>query len=171
MLLHDSRRETRLDAVGELVLLDEQIASDGIRQKFGGNGGLDEAMALFDPGPYQVQAAISALHAEAKTAEETDWLQIAILYNTLAQMVPSVVVKVNRAVAVAMAQGANEGLNLLLRLADEADSFYPYHAARADLLRRTNQLEAAADAYERAITLCPNTAERTYLQRRLDEIQ
>ncbi|MFZ0548167.1 MAG: RNA polymerase sigma factor [Candidatus Promineifilaceae bacterium] len=172
MLLHDSRRETRLNAVGELVLLDEQDRSQWDQAKIReGTAVLDEAMALFDPGPYQVQAAISALHAEAKTAEETDWLQIAILYNTLAQMIPSVVVKVNRAVAVAMEQGANEGLNLLLRLADEADSFYPYHAARADLLRRTNQLEAAADAYQRAIALCPNTAERAYLQRRLDEIQ
>jgi RNA polymerase sigma-70 factor (ECF subfamily) len=117
-----------------------------------------------------VQAAISALHAEAPTAEATDWRQIAMLYDTLATMTPSVVVEVNRAVAVAMAYGASVGLQRLLDLEDQADGYYPYHAARADLLRRTNQREAAAEAYERALDLCSNNAERTYLQRRRDEM-
>lgn len=171
MLLHDSRREARLNAAGDLVLLDEQDRTRWDQAKIQeGTAILEAALALHNPGPYQVQAAISALHAEAETAEATDWLQIAALYDTLVQMVPSVVIEVNRAVAAAMAWGARTGLEMLLRLADEANDFYPYHAARADLLRRTNQLEAAADAYERAITLCTNTAEQAYLQRRLDEM-
>jgi len=171
MLLHDSRRETRLDAAGELVLLDEQDRSRWDQAKIHeGIAILDEALALNQPGPYQVQAAISALHAQAPAAETTDWGQIAALYDTLAGMTPSVVVEVNRAVAVAMAWGAQAGLQTLLRLEGLADGYYPYHAARADLLRRTNQHEAAADAYQRALALCGNRAERAYLQRRLDEM-
>ena len=171
MLLHDARRETRLTPTGELVLLDEQERARWDHAKIReGVAILDEALALYDPGPYQVQAAISALHAEAPTAEATDWAQIAALYDTLATMTPSVVVEVNRAVAVAMARGAQEGLQMLLRLENEADGYYPYHAARADLLRRTTQREAAADAYKRALGLCGNSAERAYLQRRLDEM-
>ena len=171
MLLHDARRETRLDAAGELVLLDEQDRTCWDQAKIQeGTALLDEALALKDPGPYQVQAAISALHAEALTAEATDWSQIAALYDTLATMMPSVVVEVNRAVAVAMAFGAQAGLEMLLYLNGQADGYYPYHAARADLLRRTNQRGAAADAYKRALDLCGNSAERAYLQRRLDEM-
>jgi RNA polymerase sigma-70 factor, ECF subfamily len=177
MLLHDSRRETRLNTAGELVLLEDQERTrwdqDKIRE---GIAVLDEAMALLDPGPYQVQAAISALHAEAPTAETTDWRQIAALYDTLARMVPLMVVEVNRAVAAAMAFGPQVGLEFLLQLenqeegARQIDGYYPYHAARADLLRRTNQREAAADAYTKALGLCGNSAERAYLQRRLDEL-
>jgi len=171
MLLHDSRRETRLTPTGELILLEEQDRSrwdaSMIRE---GIAILDEAMDLRNPGPYQVQAAISALHAEASTFETTDWTQIAMLYDTLAQMTPSMVVKVNRAVAVSMAKDARAGLQILLSLESQADGFYPYHAARADLLRRTNQRDAAADAYQRALDLCTNIAERVYLQRRLDEM-
>ncbi len=171
MLLHDSRREARLTAAGELVLLEEQDRTrwnhDQIRE---GVAILDEALALRSPGPYQVQAAISALHASAPTAEATDWRQIAALYDRLATMTPSMVIEVNRAVAVGMAWGVNVGLEMLLRLEDQADGFYPYHAARADLLRRLNEREAAADAYKRALDLCSNSAERAYLQRRLGEM-
>jgi RNA polymerase sigma-70 factor (ECF subfamily) len=171
MLLHDSRRETRLNPAGELVLLEDQDRGRWDQAKIHqGIAVLDEALALHDPGPYQVQAAISALHAEAPAAEATDWNQIAALYGTLAKMTPSVVVEVNRAVAVAMAWGAPAGLQLLLRLEGQAEGYYPYHAARADLLRRTNQYEAAADAYERALVLCGNRAERAYLQQWLDEM-
>jgi RNA polymerase sigma-70 factor (ECF subfamily) len=171
MLLHDSRREARLDSAGELVLLDEQDRSRWDQGKIReGTSILDEALALYDPGPYQVQAAISALHTEALTAEATDWNQIAALYDTLAAMTPSVVVEVNRAVAVAMARGAQAGLQVLLPLEVEAAGYYPYHVARADLLRRTNQREAAVEAYERALALCGNSAERAYLQQRLAEI-
>ena len=116
MLLHDSRRETRLTAAGELVLLDEQDRTRWDQEKIReGVAILDRALTLNDPGPYQVQAAISALHAEAPTAEATDWRQIAALYDTLAIMTPSVVVEVNRAVAVAMAYGASVGLQLTAR--------------------------------------------------------
>ena len=177
MLLHDSRREARLDAAGELVLLDEQDRTRWDRAKIQeGIAVLDQALALGAPGPYQVQAAISALHAEAPAAEATDWRQIAALYDTLATMMPSVVVEVNRAVAVAMAWGAQTGLRMLLRLEGQTDSarqvagYYPYHAARADLLRRTNQREAAAEAYGRALALCGNKTERAYLQRRQAEM-
>ena len=117
-----------------------------------------------------MQAAISALHAEAQTAEATDWQQIAALYDTLAVMNPSMVVEVNRAVAVAMARGAQVGLQMLLRLDSQVDGYYPYHAARADLLRRMKQWEAASEAYARALSLCSNKTEHAYLQRRLDEM-
>jgi RNA polymerase sigma-70 factor (ECF subfamily) len=171
MLLHDSRREARTSPAGELVLLDEQDRSRWDRAKIQeGIKILDEALALDDPGPYQVQAAISALHAEAPTPEATDWRQIVALYDTLVTLIPSMVVEVNRAVAAAMAWGAETGMQRLLHLEDQADSYYPYHAARADLLRRMNQREAAAEAYKRALELCGNRAERAYLQRRLDEM-
>jgi RNA polymerase sigma-70 factor (ECF subfamily) len=171
MLLHDSRRETRLDAAGELVLLDQQDRTRWDQAKIReGLAALDEALALTEPGPYQVQAAISALHAQAPAAEVTDWREIAALYDTLATMSPSPVVEVNRAVAVAMARGAPAGLTMLQRLDGQVDGYYPYHAARADLLRRTNQREAAADAYRQALALCGNRAERAYLQRRLGEM-
>ena len=171
MLLHDSRRETRLDAAGELVLLDEQDRSRWDREKMDeGIAILDEALTLREPGPYQIQAAISALHAQSPAPEATDWPQIAALYGTLAVMTRSMVVEVNRAVAVGMAEGAQAGLQLLLRLEAQAEDFYPYHAARADLLRRTGQREAAADAYQRALDLCSNHTERAYLQRRVDEM-
>jgi RNA polymerase sigma-70 factor (ECF subfamily) len=172
MLLHDSRRETRLSPTGELILLDEQDRTQWDRAKIQeGIAVLDEALLLHNPGPYQVQAAISALHAEAPTAKETDWHQIAALYGTLTTIHPSAVVKVNRAVAVAMAEGAQVGLQMLLQLEGQANGFYPYHAARADLLRRTNQREAAIDAYKQALTLCGNDVERAYFQRRIDELQ
>lgn len=171
MLLHDSRREARQNAAGDLILLDEQNRSLWDRAKIReGIAVLDEALALRAPGPYQVQAAISALHAETASAQDTDWWQIAALYEALVAMMPSPVVEVNRAVAVAMARGAAEGLALLLQLGGEMNGYYPYHAARADLLRRTNQREAAADAYALALALCGNRAERAYLQRRLDEM-
>ncbi len=170
MLLHDSRRAARLNTAGELVLLDEQDRTRWDQAKIQeGIAMLDEALALNDPGPYQVQAAISALHAGAASPDATDWPQIAVLYDTLARMTPSPVVEVNRAVAVAMAQGPMAGLALLHRI-EGVENYYPYHAARADLLRRTNQREAAADAYRRALALCSNSAERAYLRRRLDEM-
>ncbi len=171
MQLHDSRREMRLTPTGELVLLDEQDPTRWDQEKIRERVAvLDTALTLNDPGPYQVQAAISALHAEAPTAEATDWHQIAALYDSLAAMTQSMVVEVNRAVAVAMARGPQEGLQMLLRLESQAEGFYPYHAARTHLLRRTNQREAAADAYKRALDLCSNSAERIYLQKRLDEM-
>lgn len=170
LLLHDSRRETRLNERGELVLLDEQDRTRWDQAKIReGIAILDEALLLHAPGAYQIQAAISALHAEAAAPEATDWAQIAALYGSLYTMMPSSVVAVNQAVAVAMAETPATGLALLHRI-EGADNFYPYHVARADLLRRTNQREAAADAYEKALSLCGNPAEHAYLQRRLDEL-
>lgn len=171
LLLHDSRRDARTDAAGDLVLLEDQDRSRWnhaqIRE---GMAVLDSALALRNPGPYQVQAAISALHAQAPTAAETDWHQIAKLYHTLARMTPSPVIEVNWAVAVGMEKGALAGLRLLLKLDDTMADYYPYHAARADLLRRSHQREAAADAYRRALDLCHNGAERAYLEKRLREM-
>jgi RNA polymerase sigma-70 factor (ECF subfamily) len=171
MLLHDSRREARLDSVGKLVLLSEQDRSRWDRAEISeGIEILDEALALNDPGPYQVQAAISSLHAEAPTADATDWKQIAALYKTLAMMTPSPVVEVNRAVAVGMAEGPQAGLMLLEGLRDKAKEYYPYYVVRADLLRRSGDLEEAIESYERAIALCDNPAERSHLQRQLDPL-
>jgi RNA polymerase sigma-70 factor (ECF subfamily) len=171
MLLHDSRREARVSPTGELVLLEEQNRALWDSSKIQeGIFILDEAIALHDPGPYQVQAAISALHAEAPTADATDWNQIAALYHTLAMMTPSIVVEVNRAVAVAMAEGSQEGLRILEGLGDRAKGYYPFHVVRADLLRRSGQLEEAIESYERAIALCDNPAERSHLQRQLDPL-
>ena len=137
-----------------------------------GVGLLDRAMCLRRPGPYQVQAAISALHAQARRPEETDWHQIALLYATLAQMTPSPVVELNQAVAVAMAEGPEQGLALLdrLRLGEALDHYHCYHTARADFLRRAGQREAAAASYRRAIELCQNTIERRFLQRQVAEL-
>jgi len=169
MLLHDSRREARLNAAGDLVLLADQDRTHWDQEKIReGIAVLDEALALRGPGPYQVQAAISALHAEASTAEATDWRTISELYKTLAMMTPSLVVEVNRAVAVSMAEGPREGLRILEGLGDRANGYYPFHVAHADLLRRSEQFEAAIEPYERAIALCDNPAERSHLQRRLD---
>jgi RNA polymerase sigma-70 factor (ECF subfamily) len=170
MLLHDSRRRARLNAAGELVLLDSQDRVLWDRAKIvEGIAILDAALRLNAPGPYQVQAAISALHAEAASPEATDWVQIAALYNTLMIIQPSPVVAVNHAVAMAMVYGTVSGLHLLYQIEGMGD-FYPYHVACADLLRRDGQREAAIEAYERAIVLCENNAERAYLKRRLDEL-
>jgi len=171
MLLHDSRRQARLDGSGRLILLVDQDRLRWDRAKIDeGMAVLDEALVMYDPGPYQVQAAISALHTEAPAAEATDWPQIAALYRTLARMTPSLVVEVNRAVAVAMAEGPLAGLKILDGLDERAEEYYPFHVARADLLQRSRQLEAAAEAYVRAIALCGNPAERAHLQRRLDQL-
>jgi RNA polymerase sigma-70 factor (ECF subfamily) len=171
MLLHDSRRKARVNEAGELVLLDAQDRTLWDREKIvEGVAVLDEAVAMRQTGPYQVQAAISALHAQAVTPQETDWEQIAALYDTLVTMNPSPVVEVNRAVAVGMAWGPQTGLRMLLRLQARAEDFYPYHVARADMLRRTNQREAAVEAYRRAVELCGNSAERAFLERQRDEV-
>ncbi len=171
MLLHDSRRETRLDEAGELVLLDKQDRSRWDRSEIGeGIKVLDEALALNDPGPYQLQAAISSMHAQAPVAEATDWHQIAALYKTLALMTPSLVVEVNRAAAVTMAEGPQEGLRILAGLANQANDYYPFHVVRAELLRRSGQLEGAIESYQRAIALCGNPAERAHLKRQLETL-
>lgn len=173
MLLHHARRRARLNTAGELVLLEDQERGLWDHAMIAeGTAILDRAMSLNDPGPYQIQAAISALHAQAARAEDTDWPQIVALYDALYRAVPSPVVALNRAVAVAMANGPLVGLRLLDTLDDtgELADYYLFHAARADLLRRTGWLNEARNAYQRALDLCQNATERAYLLRRLGEI-
>ena len=171
MLLHDSRRNARVNGNGELVVMEDQDRAKWDHDRINeGKAILDYALRLRNPGPYQVQAAISALHARAETAQKTDWAQILELYQTLFQMTASPVVEVNRAVAMAMAGNPQAGLRILHRLKLEMEDFFPFHVAHADLLRRTNQREAAADAYERALELCQNNLEYAYLRRKLDEL-
>jgi RNA polymerase sigma-70 factor, ECF subfamily len=170
MLLHDSRRKARTGAQGELILLEDQDRNQWNHEQIAeGVAILNRALALRQTGPYQIQAAISALHAQAKRPEDTDWRQIAALYRGLVELMPSAVVQLNWAVAVAMAEGPLPGLMLLdqLHLDEALDSYHLYHAARADLLRRAGWPEEARTAYARALALCQNNAERAFLTRRL----
>lgn len=125
------------------------------------------------PGPYQIQAAISALHAQARSSIETGWTQIAVLYAMLCQVMPSPVVELNRAVAIAMAESIERGLSLLSRLEETGDlsDYHLFHAARADLLRRSGKFDEARIAYIRALALCQNNAECAFFQRRRTEIE
>jgi RNA polymerase sigma-70 factor, ECF subfamily len=173
LLLHDSRREARVGPGGELVLLEDQDRSRWDSSKIEeGISIMERALQMRQPGPYQVQAAISALHTQAKHAEETDWPQIAALYNILMSMTPSPIVELNRAVAVAMADGPLQGLALLDRtnLKEELSNYYLFHAARADLLRRAMRMRDAREAYSQALNLCHNERERAFLNRRLKEV-
>ena len=170
MLLHDSRRQARAGADGALVLLEDQDRTRWDRPRIDeGRRMLDRALALRSPGPHQLQAAIAAVHADAETPAETDWRQIALLYAELARVQPSPVVELNRAVAVAMAAGAQHGLSLIDRI-DGLDSYHLLHAARADLLRRLERFDEAAAGYRRALELATNGAERAFLERRLAEV-
>jgi len=165
MLLQDSRREARTGPNGELVLLEDQDRALWSRARIDeGLRVLDRAVALGSPGPYQPQAAIAALHTEP----QTDWQQIAALYGQLARQTQSPVVELNRAVAVAMAEGPEHGLALMRDL--PLDEYHLYHAARADLLRRLERLDEAAAAYRRALELAQTEPERRFLSRRLAEI-
>ncbi|MDX6724499.1 MAG: polymerase sigma-70 factor, subfamily [Solirubrobacteraceae bacterium] len=169
MLLHDSRRAARTDDAGRYVALPDQDRSrwDGARIAEG-VASLERALRLRRPGPYQLQAAIAALHAEARAAQDTDWPQIAALYGELMRRAPSPVVAVNRAVAIGMADGPHAGLVLLDCLARERrlDAYQPFHAARAELLRRSGDTGAAGAAYDAAIALSSNAVEREELERR-----
>ena len=174
MWLHHARRAARMQPDGQLVLLAEQNRDLWDREAIAaGIALLDEALLLRQPGPYQVQAAIAALHADAARPQDTDWQQIAALYDSLLRMNPSPVVALNRAVAVAMAARPRHGLALLQQLEAEGtlDDYYLFHAARADLLRREGQWHAAGVAYEAALARTQNAAERSFLQRRLEEVR
>ncbi|TMD24065.1 MAG: RNA polymerase sigma factor [Chloroflexi bacterium] len=173
LLLHDSRRSARVGPEGELVLLEEQNRSMWDQKEIQeGVTLLDRALHMRRAGPYQVQAAISALHAQAKHSEDTDWGQIAALYGELLRMMPSPIVELNRAVAVAMADGPLRGLALLNRLELELAlrDYYLFHAACADLLRRAGRMNEAAVSYSQALRLCQNERERAFLRRRLAEV-
>jgi RNA polymerase sigma-70 factor (ECF subfamily) len=167
MLLHDARRPARLDARGELVLLDDQDRSLWDRNRIAeGRRVLDRALRLRRPGPYQLQAAIASLHLE----RDKDWSQIAALYGRLACFTPSPVVELNRAVAVAMADGPERGLALIDRI-DGLDDYRHLHSARADLLRRLGRSDEAARAYRRALELATEPPERAFLEQRLAEVR
>jgi RNA polymerase sigma-70 factor, ECF subfamily len=167
MLLHDARREARVDASGAFVALDEQDRSrwdagrvcEGVTE-------LDAALRRRRPGPYQLQAAIAALHVQAPSPGEVDWPQIAQLYGALAQLSRSPVVELNRAVAVGFAVGPQAGLALLDPLGEQLADYQPLFAARAELLRRAGDADGARAAYARAIALSANTVERAELERR-----
>lgn len=173
MLFHDSRRSTRVDAFGDLVLLEDQDRSLWDVSMIDEAGSvLEAALRLRRPGPYQLQAAIAACHAEAASAADTDWMQVAALYASLAEFVPSAVVELNRAVAVSMALGPAEGLAIVESLADSG-KLRGYHllpAAQADMLRRLGRNPEAAVAYEEARDLAGTEAERRYLERRRREV-
>jgi RNA polymerase sigma-70 factor (ECF subfamily) len=173
MLLQDSRRDARINQQGELVTLEEQDRSLWV------SGEIEEGLLLVHKalrlrrvGIYQLQAAIAAVHAEAKTASETDWLQIVALYKELMRINRSPVVALNHAAAVAMSEGFEKGLTLIEEVgaAGELDQYYLFHGARADLLRRLNRLPEAATAYERALSLTKNPVVRRYLSRRMGEV-
>ena len=173
MLLHDSRRDARVTDHGAIVTLEEQDRTRwDAAQIAEGTALLQQALRLRQPGPYQIQAAIAALHAEAPRAADTDWPQIAALYKELGRHMPSPVVELNRAVAVVMADGPRAGLRILDALAadDYLQRYHFYHVARADFWRRDGNLEQAASAYNRALELTKNAAERMFITRRLTEI-
>jgi len=173
MLLHDSRREARLDEDGNLVVLEDQDRSLWNRPQ------IDEALVLIDealagqPGPFTLEAAIAAEHCKARRAEATNWEEIVKLYDLLAELMPSPIVSLNRAVAIAMARGPKEALELIDELAasGELDEYHLLHAARADMFRRLGSNDEAAESYEAALRLVTNDSERRFLERRLREVR
>jgi RNA polymerase sigma-70 factor (ECF subfamily) len=170
MLLHDSRRDARTGPAGELVLLEDQDRSQWDEAEIAeGLGLVERAMRHRVAGTYTLQAAIAAEHARARDPGSTDWRSIADLYAALAQIADSPVVKLNRAAAVAMAEGPERGLELMGELAAELENYHLFHSARADLLRRLEHHDEAASAYRRAVELTANPAERAFLERRLRE--
>jgi RNA polymerase sigma-70 factor (ECF subfamily) len=171
MLLHDSRRAARTGTTGGLATLEEQDRSRWDRSKIEqGLNVLDRARQTGVIGPYQIQAEVSAVHIEARTPDDTDWLKIAGLYDTLHSINPSPIVALNRAVALAMVEGPSKGLGLIEALADPLRQYTPYHAARADLLRRAGRNQEARRAYEQASELAENEVEKAYFERRLREL-
>jgi RNA polymerase sigma-70 factor, ECF subfamily len=170
MVLQDSRRDVRVDAGGELVLLEDQDRSRWDQAEIGEGLSLVETALRRGGGRYALQAAIAAEHARPARAEETDWPQIAALYGRLAELDPSPVVELNRAVAVALAESPSRGLELVDRI-EGLERYHLFHSARADLLRRSGRLDEAAAAYRRAAELATNPVERRFLERRLSELQ
>jgi RNA polymerase sigma-70 factor (ECF subfamily) len=172
MLLQNSRRDARINARGELMTLEEQDRSLWNRDEIAEGLRLVEiALRLQRLGGYQLQAAIAAVHAEARTADETDWRQIVALYTELMRINPSPVVALNHAAAVAMSEGFEHGLTLIeaAGASGQLDQYYLFHAARADLLRRLGRTNEAQAAYSRALELTPNQVEQAYYRRRIGE--
>jgi len=173
MLLHDSRRNARMDQQGELVTLEEQDRSLWDQEAIGeGLRLVETALRLGRVGPYQLQAAIAAVHAEAESPEKTDWRQIAALFAELLRIKPSPVVALNHAAAIAMSEGFEKGLQLMdeIGVASKLDDYYFFHGARADLLRRLERVEEARSAYSRALELTENEVEQKHVRRRMGEL-
>lgn len=172
MLLHDSRRRARADADGDLVLLGDQDRGLWDRDQIAAGIELVTlALRRAPPGPFALQAAIAAVHAQAPSTDETDWPQIVGLYDRLFALVPTPVVALNRAVALAFAREPAVGLAAVDALVDELDGYFLFHAARGDLLRRCGRNHEAALAYETAASLCRNQAELRFLRRRAAEVR
>ena len=173
MLLHDARRDARIDEAGEIVVLEEQDRTRWNQQQIAEALPLVEEAMRVVPGPFAIQAAIAAVHCRAARPEDTDWRQIVRLYDQLNQLQPSPVIGLNRAVAVAMMEGPQAGLALIdtLAAANELGNYHLLHAARADLLRRLGLSSEAAKSYARALELATNDSERRFLERRLREMQ
>jgi RNA polymerase sigma-70 factor (ECF subfamily) len=173
MVLHDARRSARTDTRGNLVTLewqdrelwDNKQIQEGITQ-------LNSALKLGSIGPYQIQAAISAVHVQSQTYEQTDWKQITLLYDKLYDLHPSPVVKLNRTVAFSFANSPERALTAIKELEDEGalDTYQPFHAARADVFRRAGRKEKSAEAFRRALDLTNNHAERRFLEQRIMEV-
>jgi RNA polymerase sigma-70 factor (ECF subfamily) len=170
MLLHDARREARVDDAGDLVVLEEQDRRCWNHEQIRAALPLVDEALKEGSGPYALQAAIAALHCQASSPTDTDWPQIAHLYQLLSTRHPSPIVSLNRAVAVAMIEGPAAGLRLIDALEDVLDDYHLLHAARADLLRRLGESDAAAKSYGRALALATNDSERRFLERRLSEL-
>jgi RNA polymerase sigma-70 factor (ECF subfamily) len=173
MLLHDARRDARLDAAGDLVVLEEQDRSRWNHAQIAEALPLVEEAFRGRPGPFALQAAIASRHCQAARPEDTDWPQIVGLYSFLEMLQPSPVVSLNRAVAVAMATDPQQGLTIIdaLVASQELENYYLLHAARADMLRRLGSSEDAAKSYMRALALVTNDSERRFLERRLKEVR
>ncbi|HYP99870.1 MAG TPA: RNA polymerase sigma factor [Polyangiaceae bacterium] len=173
MLFHEARRNTRVDAAGDLVLLEDQDRSRWDRERIAeGQALLDRALKKRSVGPYLLQAAIVAVHTEAASYADTDWTQIVALYDVLRQVDPSPVVALNRAVALGMRDGPNAGLTAIETLLSEGalSEYHLAHAARADLERRLGRTDAARASYQRALELAQQPAERRFLQARLAQL-
>jgi len=172
MLLHDSRRNARFDAAGDLIILEEQDRSLWNQEQ------IEQALPLVAesfanaPGPFAIQAAIAAVHCRAQQADQTKWPEIVSLYDLLARVQPSSIISLNRAVAVAMVDGPAAALKLIAALSADGklDEYHLLHATRADLLRRLGSNKDAADGYKRALELVTNDSERRFLERRLEGV-
>jgi RNA polymerase sigma-70 factor (ECF subfamily) len=173
MLLHDSRRAARLDEAGDIVVLEEQNRSAWNRDQIAESLPLVNEALRGDAGQFTIEAAIAAEHCKASRPEDTNWAQIVRLYTLLEQLTGSPIVSLNKAVAVAMAEGIDSGLELIdaLSAGGELDDYHLLYAARADLLRRRGQNIEAGKDYERALTLVTNESERRFLERRLSEMR
>ncbi|OKH53524.1 RNA polymerase subunit sigma-24 [Calothrix sp. HK-06] len=171
MLLHDSRRDARLDEAGDIVLLEDQNRHRWNQQQIALALPLVEEALRGKRSAFAIQAAIAALHCQAPRAEETDWLQIVHLYDLLERLQPSPIVSLNRAVAISMVDSPQTALELIDKLAPQLDDYHLFHAARADLLRRIGATTSAAQSYTKALALVTNDSERRFLERRLREVQ